>query len=143
MIAIDTNLLVYAHRAAVPEHRAAQAAIERAAQNGRGWGIPAQVVAEWWAVVTHPQCAGRPSSAGEAAAFLHGLRDSANMNIWSTSADFGFRFAELAGKMDVSGSRVFDLQIGLCALESGARELWTHDRRFTAPAGLRVVDPLA
>ena len=65
------------------------------------------------------------------------------MKIWSTSADFGFRFAELAGKMDVSGSRVFDLQIGLCALESGARELWTHDRRFTAPAGLRVVDPLA
>jgi hypothetical protein len=39
MIAIDTNLLIYAHRGGVPEHREARAAIEQAANSGRGWGI--------------------------------------------------------------------------------------------------------
>jgi predicted nucleic acid-binding protein len=31
VIALDTNLLVYAHRSGTPKHRAARAAIERAA----------------------------------------------------------------------------------------------------------------
>ena len=37
MIALDTNLLVYAHRSATPEHKNAGAAIERAAASS-GWG---------------------------------------------------------------------------------------------------------
>ena len=44
MIALDTNLLVYAHRSATPEHKAAQAAIERAAAT-EGWGFAVPVVA--------------------------------------------------------------------------------------------------
>jgi len=48
----------------------------------------------------------------------------------------------VAAALEVSGVRVFDLQIGLTAVESGATEMWTHDRRFVAPAGLEVHDPL-
>jgi hypothetical protein len=39
VIAVDTNLLVYAHRAATREHRRARAAIALAAGSGAGWGI--------------------------------------------------------------------------------------------------------
>jgi hypothetical protein len=42
----------------------------------------------------------------------------------------------------VGGSRVFDLQIALCAFEGGARELWSHDARFVTIPGLRLVQPL-
>lgn len=69
MIALDTNLLVYAHRSATPEHKRARAAIERAAASS-GWGIAAAVVAEFWSVVTHPAAGGRPSTAAEARGFL-------------------------------------------------------------------------
>jgi hypothetical protein len=33
-------------------------------------------------------------------------------------------------------NRIFDLQIALCAFESGARELWSYDARFVTVPGL-------
>ena len=64
MIAVDTNLLVYAHRSGLPEHRQAQRAVEKACGNPTGWAIPVFCAAEFWAVVTHrfrlpPAIAGR------------------------------------------------------------------------------------
>jgi toxin-antitoxin system PIN domain toxin len=140
MIALDTNLLVYAHRSAVPEHRAAMNAIERAASSGT-WGFAAPVVAEFWSVVTHPAATGRPSTPAEAQQFLSALSD-AGADVWSPSKGFGLRLAQLAADLGVSGNRVFDLQIGLCAFEGGARELWSHDARFVTIPGLRLVTPL-
>jgi predicted nucleic acid-binding protein len=43
---------------------------------------------------------------------------------------------------DVTGPRVFDLQIALAAIDNGATELWTHDTHFVQVPGLRVVYPL-
>jgi toxin-antitoxin system PIN domain toxin len=140
VIALDPNLLVYAHRSATPQHRAARAAIERAAASG-GWGFPAPVVAEFWGVVTHPSAAGRPSTPDEAQRFLQALAE-AGADIWSPGPGFGVRLAQLAADLTVSGNRVFDLQIALCAFEGGARELWSHDAGFVTIPGLRLVQPL-
>ena len=38
--------------------------------------------------------------------------------------------------------RIFDLQIGLCALDGGATGLWPHDRGFVKIPGLVSHDPL-
>jgi toxin-antitoxin system PIN domain toxin len=141
LIALDTNLLVYAHRSATPEHKAARAAIERAAASS-AWGIPAPVVAEFWSVVTHPAASGRPSKPDQARRFLAALAD-AGAEVWSTGAGFGLRLAQLAEDLDVRGNRIFDLQIALCAFEGGARELWSHDTRFVTIPGLRLVQPLS
>lgn len=140
MIAIDTNLLVYAHRSATPEHRASRAAIERAAAT-HAWGFASAVVAEFWSVVTHPSAAGRPSTPDEALRFLTAL-SSAGADVWAPGPGFGLRLAQLAADLDVSGNRVFDLQIALTAFEGGARELWSHDARFVTVPGLRLVNPL-
>ena len=141
MIALDTNLLVYAHRSGTPEHKAARQVIEGAAATG-SWGFAAPVVAEFWGVVTHPAASGRPSSPDEALRFLVAL-SSAGAELWSPGAGFGLRLAQLATDLDISGNRVFDLQIALCAFEGGARELWTHDSRFVTVPGLRVVRALS
>jgi len=141
MIAIDTNLLVYAHRSATSEHRLARRAIEQAAAQGR-WGFAAACVAEFWAVATHPSSAGRPSKPSEALAYLNALT-SAGAEMWEPGGGFGARLAQLAADLDVSGPRVFDLQIGLTAFESGATELWTADARFVKLPGLRLHNPLA
>lgn len=142
MIALDTNLLVYAHRAAVPQHAAARAAIERAVRHPRGWGVPSPVLAEFWMVVTHPSASGRPSTPTEAAAFLDALWDGGRMLVLEPRDGFATRLVGLAERLGLSGPRIFDLQIGLCALEAGATEVWSHDHGFVAPAGLKVVDPL-
>jgi toxin-antitoxin system PIN domain toxin len=142
VIAVDTNLLVYAHRAALPEHGAARHAIERAARLGTGWGISQPSLAEFWSVVTHPAATGRPSTGTEASRFLASLVRDGGARIWLPGVGFGDRLVELAARLDVQGPRIFDLQIGLLALEHGAHEIWTHDRRFVTLPGLRIRDPL-
>jgi len=141
VIAIDTNLLVYAHRRRVPEHRRARQAIERAAASGAGWGMALPSVVEFWAVVTHPAVEGRPSTGRQASAFVRALVD-AGAQVWLPGQGFGERLLQVAADLGVPGVRVFDLQIALTAFEAGATEMWTHDARFVAMPGLRVVDPL-
>jgi uncharacterized protein len=141
VIALDTNLLVYAHRAATPQHQNARAAIERASTSPDGWGVAAPVVAEFWSVVTHPAATGRPSTPEEAFSFLTQL-NAAGSQAWTPGAGFGLRLAQLAADLNVSGNRISDLQIALCSFEGGATELWSHDRDFVAVPGLRLVDPL-
>jgi len=141
MIAIDTNLLIYAHRAATPEHRGAKTALSKASAASGGWGIPLPSVAEFLAVVTHTASSGRPSTPTEAAAFLTALRE-ARAKILAPGPGFADRQLQLAVDLAVAGGRIFDLQIALCALDGGATELWTHDRRFVKVPGLRLRDPL-
>src|SRR5262245_17889766 len=121
MIAIDTNLLVYAHRSGVPQHRSARRALERAANDDAGWGIALACLAEFWVVATHPASAGRPSSPDEAKAFLESLvRGGAH--IWQPRPDFADRLLAVAAERKVRGSRIFDVQIGLTAVDNGADE---------------------
>lgn len=143
MIAVDTNLLVYAHRASVPQHSKARAVLEEAAVRPDGWGVALPCVAEFWMVVTHPSAAGRPSTPEEARGFLDCLQRDACMQLFVPSRGFGARLLTSAERSSVTGPRIFDLQIGLIAVEAGVSEIWTHDARFLAPPGLRVVDPLA
>ena len=142
MIAIDTNLLVYAHRERTPQHRLARKALELASAGSRGWGMAAAVLPEFWSVVTHPASEGRPSNPSQAAAFVRALTDAGAV-IWLPGPGFGERLLQIACDLTVSGPRIFDLQIALAAFEGGATELWTHDAAFVTVPGLRVSDPLA
>jgi predicted nucleic acid-binding protein len=141
MIALDTNLLIYAHRSRTPEHARARKAIERAAADAGGWGIAAPSLAEFWAIATHPAADGRPSTPGQAAAFV-GALVKAGAQIWLPGPGFGDRLMQIAADLAIVGARVFDLQIALTAFEGGATDLWTHDARFVKVPGLRLHDPL-
>lgn len=142
MIAVDTNILVYAHRGAVPEHEGASQAIARAARDPRGWGITIGSVAEFGRIVTHPRSLGRPSTAGEARRFISALSEQGGARLWQPGPRSASRLLRLAEEQGVSGNRIFDLQIALTAFDNGAEEIWTHDRDFAAFGGLKVVDPL-
>ncbi len=143
MIAIDTNLLVFAHRSQTPEHAAAKEAIEKAAMGPGGWGFTLTNLLEFWSIVTHPSAPPRPSTPAEASAFLQALIRDADAQLWLPKEGFGQRLTHLGSKLRVSGPRIFDLTIGLTAYEAGAVELWTHDRSFLSIPGLRVLFPLA
>ena len=55
MIAVDTNILVYAHREDSPWHSAAVTCVTRLAEGGAPWAIPWPCVHEFLAIVTHPK----------------------------------------------------------------------------------------
>jgi predicted nucleic acid-binding protein len=141
MIAIDTNLLIYAHRSGTREHRSARSAIEAACGSAGGCAITLPSIAEFFSVVTHPAASGRPSSPGDAAAFLAALEEAGAIVLGPGPA-FSTRLLQTAADLAVSGPRIFDLQIGLCALDGGATELWTHDANFVKIPGLFIRDPL-
>lgn len=142
MIAIDTNLLVYAHRAGTPEHKAAKKAIQDAVRNSQGWGIASSCLAEFWSVVTHPSCSGGPSTSAQATGFLEQLVRTGGGQIWMPGPDFADQLLATANTLRIQGSKIFDLQIALVALANGAREIWTHDEGFLRVPGLKVHDPL-
>jgi len=142
MIAIDTNLLVYAHRSGVPEHVAARRAIENAFGDHRGCGISLPCIAEFLSVVTHPLSAGGASTPQRAGRFIDALVEQARVTIWIPQAGFAQRYLKTAASMAVTGLRVFDLQIAMIAAENGADEIWTHDRHFLKFKGMRIHDPL-
>ena len=141
VIALDTNILVYAHRQGAPEYSKAWIAIERASQDQRGWGVPLQVITEFWAISTNPSRpdASRPS---EAADFINSLINETEMKVWFPLEGFSERLIELATQMGRRGVAIYDLQIALIAIDAGASELWTHDRNFVRLPELRVHDPL-
>ena len=142
MIALDTNLLIYAHRSGLPEHGAAKRAIQKASQDPRGWGIPYPCIAEFWSVVTHPASAGGGSPPAMARGFLRALILEAGAALWMPHSGSWERVTRLAEDLDVRGPRVFDLQIGLAAFDNGATEIWSHDRGFVTVPGLALIDPL-
>lgn len=142
MIALDTNLLVYAHREGAPEHEGARDAILAALDDPRGWGICLPAVSEFWSIVTHPKIPGGPSSAKVVTHFFHYLLTEGRGHIWTPGPGFGQRLMRWASSLKVSGKRIFDLEIAAIAFEHGAREIWTHDRGFISVPGLKVRDPL-
>jgi uncharacterized protein len=66
MIAVDTNLLVYAHREDSPFHEQAFTKIEDLANSTAAWAIPWPCLHEFYSIVTHPRVFD-PSSAMEIA----------------------------------------------------------------------------
>ncbi len=140
MIALDTNLLIYAHRAGTAEHRSARRAIEKAIGSRGGCGIALPSIAEFFSIVTHP-AAGQPSKPAAARGFLAALED-AGVVLLGPGPSFAIRLLQIAADLSVIGPRIFDLQIALCALDGGAGRVWTNDRRFVKLPGLAIEHPL-
>lgn len=142
MIAVDTNILIYAHRAGCPEHRAATAALERAVSNPAGWGISFSSLSEFWAQVTHPKVPGGPSTVDKASAFLNQLMGELGAVVFTPGPGFEVRLTTTARQLKASGHHIFDIQIALMALDQGAAQLWTHDKSMLRVPGLKYSDPI-
>ena len=61
MIAVDTNILVYAHREDSPWHDAAYGSIAELAEGRGSWAIPWPCLHEFLAIVTHPKIYAPPT----------------------------------------------------------------------------------
>ena len=55
MIALDTNILVYARRAETAQHARASAVLKELAEGDQPWALPWPCVCEFVVTVTHPR----------------------------------------------------------------------------------------
>lgn len=142
MIAVDTNVLVYAYRPEAPEHGAAAAAVRRLLTGTDTWAIPWTVAYEFFSVVTQPRIWRQPASPVEALTALDAWSDAGGAVFLAEGGGHRAVLSRLIGQGPVRGGRVFDARVAATCLDHGVRELWSVDRDFSRFAGLRVVNPL-
>ena len=143
MIALDTNILVYAHRADSPHHALAARAVQELAEGVGAVAVPWPCVHEFLAITTHPKIYDPPSTVSQAWAAVSALADLAHVQLLAEGADHRARLEALMGAAPVAGPRVHDARIAAICLSHGARELWTADRDFSLFPALRTRNPLA
>lgn len=142
MIAVDTNILVYAHRTDSDRHRPARACVRRLAEGRAPWGLPWPCVHEFIAVATHPAIYDPPSTIAQALDQVEAWLASPAVRLFAeTRAHWAVLKAQLlAGR--VRGPAVHDARIAALCLAHGVSELWTADRDFGRFPGLATRNPL-
>lgn len=142
MIAVDTNLLVYAHREDSPWHDAAYARIEELAEGRAPWAIPWPCVHEFLAIVTHPRIFAPPTPLAAAVKQVEAWLEAPSLAMLAEAEGYWEELRAALRSGRVTGAQVHDARIAaLCRLH-GVRELWTADRDFGRFPGLAVRNPL-
>jgi len=142
MIALDTNILVYAHREELPLHNEARASIEHLIANSQRFALPWPCIHEFFSVVTHPRRFRPPSTTQEAFDFLEALRRT-NLSVWLSEGELHLdQLKSLAASSRIRGPQIHDTRIAALCLANGVRELWTADRDFTRYPTLKIRNPL-
>ncbi len=142
MIAVDTNVLVYAHREDSPHHSAAISALRTLPAAGRTWAIPWPCLHEFLAIVTHPRIYDPPSSTEDA---LTAVSDLVRMRHVVTLAEGEGHLDRLTGlltRAGVAGPKVHDARIAALCLAHGVSELWSADRDFSYFPELATRNPM-
>ena len=142
MIAIDTNILVYAHRREAAEHDLAVDAIRSQAEAREPWAIPWPCVYEFFSVVTNPRIWKHAASTpAQAWSPLRTWFDSPSLRLLSETDGFPELLADFVGRPRVRGAVIHDARIAAICLAHGVSALMTRDRDFAQFPELRTVDP--
>ena len=142
MIAVDTNILVYAHRADSPWHRRASECIKTLAEGRSAWAIPWPCLHEFLAIVTHPRIYAPASRLDQAIDQVDAWLESPKLSVLGESHDHWNILKTQALAARIVGPTVHDARIAALCLAHGARELLTADRDFNRFPDLITRNPL-
>lgn len=128
MIAVDTNVFVYAHRAESPHHERAMQVVRNLAEGEAPWGLPVFVLGEFLRVVTHPRVYSPATTRQAALAAVEALLASPTVRLLTPGDRFWPLFREAVEEGQVTGNRIFDAQlVGVCR-EHGVGTIVSEDR---------------
>ena len=142
MIALDTNILVYAHRRDSSFHAPAVAAVASLANGQARWALPWPCLHEFFGVVTHARMYDPPSTSDQAIRQLGAWLECPTLEL--IGEDLGY-WGVLESQLragQVTGPRVHDARIAALCILHGVRELWTADRDFSRFPQLVTKNPL-
>jgi len=142
MIAIDTNILVYAHRRDMPLHARAVDAVTECVEGAQMWALPWPVVHEFIAIVSNPRVFKQPSTLPQALDQLRVWCDAPTAVMLSEGDTYLATLTRVLMESQVIGAKVHDARIASLCIEHGVRELWTADRDFSRFGSLRTRNPL-
>lgn len=142
MIALDTNVLVHAHRRDAGLHAPAYAAIKKLAESPGAWAICFHSLVEFYGIVTHPKVWSEPSTPEQAFRQIRAWRAAPSLRLLIDLPESLSQLETLATLGKVRGSLIHDARIAACCLSQGVGELWTVDRDFSRFPALKTRNPL-
>jgi toxin-antitoxin system PIN domain toxin len=142
VIAVDTNILVYAHRRDSEFFQDATAAIRRLAESQEHWAIPWPCIHEFLAIVTHPRIFQPPSPLETAIAQVEIWLESPVLRLIGESGAYWPTFVEILAQGKIVGPKVHDARIAAVCRSHGIGELWSADRDFSRMRGVKVINPV-
>lgn len=141
MIALDTNILVYARREEAPHHASAKRLLRQLAEGDQPWALPWPCVYEFLRVVTHPRVFDPPTDIAAALEDLTILLDSPSLMLLGEGPmHIGHLIHTVRGGR-AAGNLIHDAHIAALIREHGIEQLLTVDRDFSRFPGLQVKDP--
>lgn len=143
VIAVDTNILIYAHRYEHEWHAAAAASVQSLAQGRAAWAIPWPCVHEFFSVVTRANVFSPPSRAAQAVTQLEAWFESPSLHLIGESVHHFTTLKRLAIGAKIQGAAIHDARIAAICIDHGVAALWTADRDFSRFPSLKVKNPLA
>ncbi|GAA2343374.1 type II toxin-antitoxin system VapC family toxin [Streptomyces violaceusniger] len=142
MIAVDTNILVYAHRSDSPFHTAAAAQVKRLAEGRAPWALPWPCLHEFFSIATHPRIYQPPSTTAQALTQIDTWLTSPSVVLLSEAGTYWPTLRQALEDGKVSGPLVHDGRIAALCMSNGVRELWSADRDFSRFPALTTRNPL-
>ena len=139
MIAVDTNILVYAYNEDARLHPPAVETLRELAGGDAAWAIPVFVIGEFLRIVTNPRGPlTRPSGVVAAMEAVDVLVASPSARVLLPGRRYLPLLRGLMRSADAKGNLVFDAQVGALCLEHGATTILTNDKDFHRFPGLTV-----
>lgn len=141
MIALDTNILVYARRRESVHHAAARRLLVGLAEGENAWAIPWPCVYEFLRVVTHPRVFDPPTPLASALEDLESLFESPSLTLLGEGPAHPAHLRAMVAGGAAAGNLAHDAHIAALVVEHGAREVWSTDRDLARFPGLTVSNP--
>lgn len=142
MIAVDTNVLVYAHRADSEFHHRAVECVTTLAEGTDPWAIAWPCVHEFFAIVTHPRIYAPPTPAARALDQIAAWLESPTLVLLGEGKGYFEVLKEIVQKGKVTGPKVHDARIAALCKCHGVTLLYSADRDFSRFSMFRVKNPL-
>ena len=143
MIAIDTNLLVYAHRPEMPFHKRTREVMTAALSEPEPVATPWPCIHEFLAVVSNPRIFEDPTPIDAALDAVGRLRDSLGGGFLAEGEGYLRVLERIAKPALLQGAVVHDARIAALCQYHGVRVLWSADRDFSRFPDFAVANPLS
>ncbi len=142
MYAVDTNVMVYAHRKDSPLHADSARVVRRLAEGTLPWAIPFPCLHEFYSVVTNPKIYKPASTIDQALDQLAAWIESPTVVLLAERTDHFVRLAEMLRSGQAVGAKVHDARIAALCVSHGAEALISLDRDFSRFPTLRTMSPV-
>lgn len=144
MLAVDTNVLVYAHRREAPEHGRAAEVVRDLAEGEAPWAIPWPCIYEFFSVVTNRRIwKSAASSTDQAWSQVAAWLGSPTLRMLAEPDGFDAVLERFARRARVHGPVIHDARIAALCVAHGVDKLLSRDRDFSLFPELVLENPFS